>query len=93
MAKEGLSIRVAGRVQGVGFRFATKTLADQLGVVGDVANLADGSVHIHAVAESATLAQFVAAVKKSPSPYGRVATYEAEPLTPLPDYDGFQVTG
>ncbi len=91
--EQALTIRVAGRVQGVGFRVSTKMLADRLDVRGDVANLADGSVLIHAVATPDVMATFTQEVKKSPSQFGRVATYEANTLDPVPEYDGFQVVG
>lgn len=39
---------VKGRVQGVGFRATTYRYASQLGLVGTVRNLADGSVEIYA---------------------------------------------
>ena len=35
-----------GRVQGVGFRFQVKMLADRLGVTGTVRNMYDGSVEV-----------------------------------------------
>lgn len=35
-----------GRVQGVGFRFQVKMLADSLGVTGTVRNMYDGSVEV-----------------------------------------------
>lgn len=43
---EAKSIVVTGRVQGVGFRYFTKILADRLGVTGVVWNASDGSVRI-----------------------------------------------
>ena len=54
MAKEtlrALHIIVKGRVQGVGFRYWTRSLANSLNVKGRVRNLADYSVEI--IAEAA----------------------------------------
>ena len=52
------NIKVKGRVQGVGFRNATKSKAMQLGVTGFVKNQVDGSVYIEAEASDDTLQQF-----------------------------------
>ena len=41
----------SGKVQGVGFRMYTQTQAEQLGVVGFVQNLIDGTVKIVAAGE------------------------------------------
>ena len=41
---ENIQIRVSGRVQGVGFRFALRDEARALGIKGWVRNRADGSV-------------------------------------------------
>ncbi|MCI1284087.1 acylphosphatase [Lacticaseibacillus songhuajiangensis] len=91
MTQVAYKIRVSGLVQGVGFRWATKMVADQLGVHGTVANMADGSVEIHVQTDEDTMAKFKAAVKKGPSPYSRVSTYEEERILPLPNYDRFTV--
>lgn len=91
MTEVAYKIRVNGEVQGVGFRWSTKILADRLGVTGTVANLADGAVEIFARADEPTMAKFKQGVKRSPSPAGRVATYEETPIHPLPQYDSFQV--
>ncbi|RGO79024.1 acylphosphatase [Weissella cibaria] len=61
---------VRGRVQGVGFRYFTKQLADKLGVTGVVWNASDGSVRIEAQADETVMTDFVNGVKVSPSPYG-----------------------
>lgn len=42
---------VTGRVQGVGFRYWTKRMADQRGIAGWVANRRDGAVVVHAEAD------------------------------------------
>jgi acylphosphatase len=57
---------LTGRVQGVGFRHFTRQQAGRLGVMGTVANLADGRVEIEAAAEAATLADFAARVRQGP---------------------------
>ena len=67
-----IKLEVYGLVQGVGFRFMTKKLADELGVKGIVMNRNDGSVYIEAQADPMTLQQFISQVKLSPSPSGRV---------------------
>lgn len=54
-----IEIRIAGRVQGVGFRACIKRIATNLGVVGEAMNLPDGSVLITATAEPIILEKFV----------------------------------
>ena len=41
-----LTVRVAGRVQGVGFRWWTRARALELGLVGSATNLGDGRVEV-----------------------------------------------
>ncbi|OSP57934.1 acylphosphatase [Enterococcus faecium] len=65
-------MNVQGRVQGVGFRYMTKMVADQLGVTGTVKNEDDGSVTIEAIGNDDIIQKFIEEVKKSPSPSGRV---------------------
>lgn len=63
-----VKMRIYGYVQGVGFRYVTKILADQLDVSGIVRNMEDGSVYIEANGSAASIDQFVENVKESPSP-------------------------
>ena len=67
-----VKMNVQGRVQGVGFRYMTKMVADQLGVTGTVKNEDDGSVTIEAIGNDDIIQKFIEEVKKSPSPSGRV---------------------
>ncbi len=64
-----ISLEVHGIVQGVGFRYMTKILADQIGVTGKVLNKNDGSVYIEAQGD---LSAFIEGIKASPTPAGRV---------------------
>lgn len=43
---ERREVHFAGRVQGVGFRFTARGLAERYGLVGYVQNLPDGRVHL-----------------------------------------------
>ncbi|WP_040535128.1 acylphosphatase [Schleiferilactobacillus shenzhenensis] len=88
-----VSLHVFGRVQGVGFRWLTKMVADQLGVTGFVKNEFDGSVYIEAAGEEEPLTKFIGAIKASPTPSGKVDRVDEKELSPLPSYHGFKVTG
>ena len=46
---------VAGRVQGVGYRFFAERVANQLGIQGYVKNLWDGNVEVYAIGDNASL--------------------------------------
>jgi acylphosphatase len=79
-------------VQGVGFRWWTRRLAQGLGLAGDVRNCADGSVEVQAEGELERLGALEAELWKGP-PGSRVDAVEAiaprsEPLGP-----GFTIEG
>jgi acylphosphatase len=60
-------IRVAGRVQGVGFRTFVAELARRAGLDGTVRNLQDGSVEVLlACADEAALAEIEASLRHGP---------------------------
>ncbi|ANZ62181.1 acylphosphatase [Secundilactobacillus paracollinoides] len=84
-------ISVVGRVQGVGFRWSTKRMADELNVTGWVKNERDGTVSVLAQADSETLATFVAGLKRSPSPYAVVDAVHVKPIT-APVWHEFNIT-
>jgi Acylphosphatases len=56
-------ITVKGKVQKVRYRSKVKEIADELGVVGEVENLADGPVRIYAEAEEGILDDFITKIK------------------------------
>ena len=82
MAEAGY--RVTGRVQGVGFRWWTRSLATRLGVTGTVRNMPDGAVVVHARGTEAALASLHVELGKGPT------GSRVEAVEPLPfSADGF----
>ena len=61
-----LDATVRGRVQGVGFRYFVVRRAMELGLVGWVANLADGSVRCVAEGEPDDLEALAASLERGP---------------------------
>ncbi|MEI2722472.1 MAG: acylphosphatase [Verrucomicrobiota bacterium] len=58
-----MQILYTGRVQGVGFRYAVRTLAAGFEVTGSVRNLADGRVELTAEGAKAELEAFREAIR------------------------------
>ncbi|MCM8825593.1 MAG: acylphosphatase [Candidatus Omnitrophica bacterium] len=56
---------ISGDVQGVGFRWYAKSIADSLNIKGWVRNMADGRVEIVAEAEPEALQSFTEKMKTS----------------------------
>ena len=56
--KRHFKIKITGRVQGVGYRAASKSKAMELGINGFVKNNLDGSVYIEAEASDEILQKF-----------------------------------
>lgn len=79
-----VSIRVTGLVQGVGFRYSTKLVADQIGVYGIVRNESDGSVYIEANGDEEKIDKFIEKIRNSPSPSGQVDSIDVDELSSLP---------
>jgi acylphosphatase len=76
--------RVTGRVQGVGYRWWTRSLAVRLGVSGTVRNLPDGSVAVHARGTDDQLRRLAAQLAEGP-PGARVSSVDSLPFSS----DGF----
>ncbi len=78
----------SGRVQGVGFRFTTESIALSLGIVGWVKNLPDGRVEVLGEAEEKTLVRFLEKIRNGPmKPYIRgVKTTWGEPTGEFEDF-------
>jgi acylphosphatase len=59
--------RIAGSVQGVGFRWWTRKIASAMGIRGTVRNAHDGSVEVEAEAPPDVLDRFEAALARGPT--------------------------
>ena len=80
---------IAGRVQGVGYRFFAEEVARQLGLQGYVRNLADGRVEVYSVGDEQTLARLNEQLAVGPRA-GRVERVEERPA-PAREYGGFWI--
>ncbi|MDP3541491.1 MAG: acylphosphatase [Elusimicrobiota bacterium] len=69
---------VAGRVQGVGFRWFTKETADDLGLKGWVRNREDGTVEAEAEGTETALDEFVERLRTG-NPAARVSGIATKP--------------
>ena len=63
--RECVRVLYSGRVQGVGFRYTAKTVAQGFEITGIIRNLADGDVELVAEGRRGELEEFLQAVRDS----------------------------
>ncbi|MCI3029315.1 acylphosphatase [Desemzia sp. C1] len=83
---------VEGRVQGVGFRYTTKQVADRIGVYGIVRNENDGSVYIEVNGDPNKVDDFIEEIRHSPSPSGKVNNVTLEEDASIEERIKFSIT-
>lgn len=88
MSPIGKVIHYAGRVQGVGFRYAASELASGFAVAGSVRNLPNGEVELIAEGETGQVDAFVAAVASRMARYITDTRVEERPPAGL---NGFHI--
>lgn len=84
----GKRFLVAGRVQGVGFRYFARDAARRDGIAGTVQNLEDGRVEVVACGEAEAMSRFEIALRRGPAG-ARVEEVQVEPGPPgtsAPDF-------
>ena len=81
---------VSGSVQGVGFRYWTRTEAERLGLAGSAGNLADGTVEVIAEGKRDAVGSLLVWLQ-SPDAPGRVASVAADLQPATGDFTGFTV--
>jgi acylphosphatase len=89
METKTVSINLYGRVQQVGFRYFVFRLAAEVGVLGFVKNLSDGSVYVEAEGEPSLVDIFIEHCKKGP-PQSLVTKFMVN-LIPPRGFDEFTI--
>lgn len=87
---KAVQVYYEGRVQGVGFRYTTKRIAQGFDVSGTVRNLPDGRVELQVSGDQDEVDAFLAEIRES-SLAGHIAAehkYDIEISTP---FKGFQI--
>lgn len=81
------TIHFTGRVQGVGFRYTTQSIAARFAVTGYVRNLPDGRVELVAEGEQVELDRFQKAVEEAMD--GCIERAERDELTATGEFAHF----
>ncbi len=90
MEARALQFIIRGHVQGVGFRYFVVRHARRLGLCGYARNLGDGGVEVLAVGDASALEDLAAKLHAGPAA-ARVASVQAQPVTPQRHFAGFDV--
>lgn len=85
-----LHVYISGRVQGVGFRDATRRKAQKLGLTGWVRNLDDGRVEAEFEGDRDDLVSILDWCQKGPV-LGRVQSVDSDWRDDVNGYDGFEI--
>ena len=89
-AREARRAFYSGHVQGVGFRYTARRIAQTFAVTGFVRNLADGRVELFAEGSRDELNSLLAAINESMGDNIRSAQIHVEPESGK--YDSFEIT-
>ncbi|MDA7882420.1 acylphosphatase [Akkermansiaceae bacterium] len=81
-----------GRVQGVGFRYATKQLALGFELVGTVKNLPDRTVQLEVMGESDEVNEFITEIVEESDLAGLIKEHTIWDIDPLTDCRGFSIS-
>lgn len=86
---EAKLITLSGKVQGVGFRYHCKMIADKHGITGYAKNLTD-DVEIIAQGEKDAVEDFIKQVANGASPSSRVDDYTVKSVETNDEYKKFK---
>ena len=85
-----VNMKIAGKVQGVGFRYFVMRQAKELGITGWVSNKPNGDVEALAQGDKEDLEQLIAKVKQGPS-FSRVEDISLNWVNEAEQYFGFEI--
>lgn len=83
---------VSGVVQGVGFRFFTRHLAERYGLNGYVRNRADGAVELEAEGPEEAISAFLGGLEKEQPRSAHISGIKVEAIPADDDFGGFRIT-
>lgn len=79
-----------GRVQGVGFRYTTRRIAQGYDVTGWVRNLPDGRVELQVSGDTGEVEAFLGEIRES-ALAGHITAEQTHDIQPSTPYRGFQI--
>lgn len=85
------TVHFSGRVQGVGFRYTTATIAQRFGVAGYVENLQDARVRLVAEGNSIEIYQLIEQIQEQIGSY--IASHTVEHSEPTGEFGAPDSTG
>jgi acylphosphatase len=88
-SEERSTVHYSGNVQGVGFRYTTRSIARQFAVCGYVQNLPDGRVKLVAEGAPSEIEAFLKDVRERLSDHVRDERIDVGPATG--EFDGFAI--
>jgi acylphosphatase len=89
---ETIQLRISGRVQGVGYRYAMRSVAQQLGITGWVRNMHDGSVEAMIQGNGDALADMAAWCAQGPA-FARVDEVSKTVISGEAVHEHFKIRG
>ncbi len=87
--RKRLQVFFSGSVQGVGFRYTARHLAERYAVTGFVRNLSNGQVELLAEGEEQTLAAFLDGIAKKMAGY--IRNQDVTWSGPLHEFEDFRI--
>ena len=81
-----------GRVQGVGFRYTVKQIAMGYDVIGDVKNLADGTVELNLMGEENEVQEFLNEIVEESTLSHYIKTMQLVEIPLLENVKGFIIS-